>query len=448
MYKTVLNKIILYMNIKIREQWGLLLLIFVTLAYILIFFLLNPVEKNSVIEIYFADRMTAAHKILIEKYNKLNEGKVKIIPIDFPNYDFSTNERKEMLARSLRGRGDGIDLFAADFIWVQRFAKWCEPLDKYFTNKEKSRILPAALESCYYEGELVAAPLDMVQGMMYYREDLIKELPSSDKIIKAIENNITWEDFIRLQNTIGNANPYYIFPAADNEGLICTFMELLLSLRRDYFREEGFNLNTPEAEKALGLLVDLVNKYGATPSVVTEFTEIPSYEYFIKKNGIFIHGWNSYDKDFKEFPFDPNKEMHLKKAPVPHFAGGIPTSVFGGWNLMVSKFSNKKEAVIDFIKFLLKDESQEIFYDQSGYYPVTNSFYSNPDYLKKYPEIKNFRDYMKSGVHRPAHTEYTKYSGIMSFYIRKAIENKMSIKKALEECTNAIQKDLVMIKEF
>jgi maltose-binding protein MalE len=55
---------------------------------------------------------------------------------------------------------------------------------------------------------------------------------------------------------------------------------------------------------------------------------------------------------------------------------------------------------------------------------------------------------MKSGVLRPAHTEYTKYSKIMSFYFRKAIENKMSVKQALYECTNAIQKDLVMIKEF
>jgi len=448
MYKDILNKILLYMDIKIKQHWGLLLLVFVTLVYITIFFLLNPVKKKSVVEIYFADRMTVAHKMLIEKYNRLNEGKVKIIPIDFPNYDFSTNERKEMLARSLRGRGDGIDLFAVDLVWVQRFAKWCEPLDKYFTNEEKARILPAALESCYYEGEMVAAPLDLVQGMMYYREDIVKRLPDADKVIKEIENNITWEDFVKLKDKFSSEYPYYIFPAADNEGVICTFMELLLSLRRDYFREEGFNLNTPEAEKALQLLVDMVHKYNATPSAVTEFTEIPSYEYYIKKNGVFIHGWNSYDKDFKESPFDSQKEIYLRKAPVPHFASGRPTSIFGGWNLMVSRFTNKKKEVIDFIKFLLKDDSQEIFYCQSGYYPVTNNFYNSPAYLKKYPETKNFKDYMKSGVLRPAHTEYTKYSKIMSFYFRKAIENKMSVKQALSECTNAIQKDLVMIKEF
>ena len=436
------------MTIKIKQTWGLLFLLFVAVTYLIIFFLLNSSKKSDVIEIYFADRVTAAHKILIDKYNKLNEGKIKVIPIDFPNFDFSTNERKEMLARSLRGRGDGIDLFAVDLIWVQRFAKWCEPLDKYFSDDEKGKILKSALESCYYEGELVAVPLDLVQGVIYYREDLLKRFKGGDNIIRRINNDITWNEFIKLKNEIKPSTPYYIFPATDYEGLICCFMELLLSLNRDYFSEEGFNLNTYEAEKSLQLLVDFVNKNKATPEIVTEFTEIPSYEYFINNDALFIRGWPSYDKDFKESPFDPEKESHLKKIPIPHFDSGVPTSIFGGWNLMVSKFSNKKEITVDFMKFLLKNESQEIFYRESGYYPIGNSFYENPEYLKKYPEIESFKNFMKTGVHRPAHVDYTRYSKIMSFYFKKAIQNKISVKQALVECTNAIQTDKVMIKEF
>lgn len=436
------------MTLKIKQTWGLLFLLFVTITYLVVFFLLNGSEKNNVTEIYFADRISAAHKILIEKYNKLNEGKVKVIPIDFPNFDFSTNERKEVLARSLRGRGDGIDLFAVDLIWVPRFAKWSEPLDKYFSNEEKEKILSSALESCYFDGELVAVPLDLVQGVIYYREDLLRKLKNGEDIIKKINNNITWKEFISIKNEINPSTPYYIFPATDYEGLICSFMELLLSLNKNYFNEEGFNLNTPEAEKSLQLLVDLVNKYKTTPGIVTEFTEIPSYEYFIKSDAMFIRGWPSYDKDFKESPFDAVKESHLKKSPIPHFKTGVPTSIFGGWNLMVSKFSNKKEKTIDFVKFLLSDESQEIFYREGGYYPIINGFYNEQEYLKKYPEIESFKSFMKTGVHRPAHVDYTKYSKIMSFYFKNAIQNKISVKEALAECTNAIQTDKVMIKEF
>jgi multiple sugar transport system substrate-binding protein len=435
------------MHIRIKQRWGLLFLLIVAIAYIIFSFLSNP-TKNDITEIYFADRISAAHKILIDKYNKLNEGKIKVIPIDFPNFDFSTDERKELLARSLIGRGEGIDIFAVDLIWVQRFAKWSEPLDNYFSNDERNRILSSALESCYYDNKLVAIPLNMVQGILYYREDILKKFKNSDKIIQKIENGITWEEFIKLKKTLNIQTPFYIFPATNYEGFICCFMENLLSLDRNYFHKHGFNFNTPEAEQALQLLVDIVNKYNASPKEVTKFTEVSSYEYFIKNDGLFIRGWPSYDKDFKETPFDLKKESNLKKAPLPYFKSGVPTSVFGGWNLMVSKFSNKKEKALDFVKFLLKDESQEIFYTESGYYPVINNFYEKPEYQKKYPEIENFKAFMKSGVHRPANINYTKYSKIMSFYFKAAIQRKITVKQALTKSSETIKTDTMMIKEF
>jgi len=115
---------------------------------------------------------------------------------------------------------------------------------------------------------------------------------------------------------------------------------------------------------------------------------------------------------------------------------------------MVSKFSGKKEEAVDFIKFLLKEESQEIFYKVSGYYPVVNSFYEEPEYLKKYPEIEEFKRFMKAGVHRPSHIDYTRFSNLMSFYFKKAIQEEISVKEALRECTNAIQAERMIIKEF
>lgn len=436
------------MSISLKQKRGLLFLLFLTIAYVVLYYFLNSPKQNAVTEIYFADRITAAHKILIHKYNEINKGKVKVIPIDFPNSDFSTNDRKEMLARLLRGRGDGIDIFAVDPIWVQRFAKWSEPMNKYFSASELKKILSSALESCYYEGELYSIPLDMVQGILYYRDDLLKKNKNYSSIVNKLENDITYEDFIKLRSEFNSDNPFYVFTAADYEGLICVYMELLLSINRNYFEKYSFNFNTNEAAEALQLLVDLVNKNKIAPKKVTELTEVPSYEYFIKNDGLFLRGWPSYDKDFVEFPVDTEKEKHLKKAPLPYIKSGLPTSIFGGWNLMISKFSTKKELAIDFVKFLLSDESQEIFYNKSGHYPVINSFYTNQHYQDKYPEISKAIEYMKTGVHRPSHIEYTRYSKILAHYVKSAIDMKMPVKQALSECTNAIQTDKVMLKEF
>lgn len=436
------------MTLTNKQKTGGIFLILLLSVYLIFQFVKTYDFSDKVTEIYFADRITAAHKKLIDRYNRLNKGKIKVIPIDFPNLDFSTNERKEVLARSLRSGGDGIDLIAVDLIWVQRFAKWCEPLGRYFPDESKNRILKAALESCYYDGELVAVPFNLVQGVMYYREDLLKKQKDGDKIISSLKKPITWDEFISLKNRINSKTPYYVMPAADYEGLVCIYIELLLSIRPDYFEKEGFNFNTPEAEKALQFLVDLLNKYKLVPPEATNYTEIPSYEYFIKNDGVFIRGWQSYDKDFKESPYDSLKEKLIRKAPIPYFAGGKPASVFGGWDLMIPKFSSKKKEVVDFVKFLLSDESQETLYKESGYYPVVSDFYEKSGYLAKYPEINDIKGLIATGVHRPSHEEYTRFSKIMSSYFVKALKREISAKEALSKCTSAIQFDRLMVKDY
>lgn len=431
--------------IRIKQKWGFAFLFFIALVYVVIFLFGILSTSNGITEIYFADRITKAHRILIDRYNEMNKGKIKVIPIDFSNYDFSTNERKELLARSLRGRGDGIDLLAVDIIWVQRFARWCEPLDNYFTKSEKEKLLDVTLQSCYYENELVAVPLDISLALIYYREDLIKNLPYGNEVLSSIED-MTWEKFIELGQKLKVDNPFFIYPAADYEGLICVFMELLYSVEPNYFNKYKFELNTPEAKKALTLLVDFVNKYNFTPKVVTEFTEVPSYSYFLKYNALFIRGWQTYRKDFQDSPFDIEKEKNLKTMQLPHFTGGRKTSTFGGWNLMIPKFSDNKTETIDFIKYLLSESSQEIIYDQAGFAPVIKKFYNDDYYLKKYPEIVELKKIYDTGIFRPAHPEYTKFSEIMAHYFTLAIKNKISIDQALKMATQDIIDDKMLVK--
>jgi multiple sugar transport system substrate-binding protein len=425
-----------------RSKWlvgGLILLVFAFLYLVPYssFFHRSPPEET---QIYFADRISEAHRILIDKYNALHAGQFKVVPIDFPT-TFNTNERKEILARSLRGEGDGIDLMAVDVIWVQRFAKWCEPLGQYFPPSELKGLIPEALYSCYSNGELMAVPLYLVQGVLYYRDDLVRSAKGGDEIVRSLQRGMTWPDFLKLKSIIHPQGPFYVFTGAEYEGMICTYIENLLSLDHDYFRTSGFDFTTPAAQEALQLLVDLIYKYGASPRAVADFTEFPSYEYYVKNNGVFIRGWTSFDKDFQSAPIDPQKEMHLRKAPLPYLPGGQPTSLFGGWNLMVSKFSKKKEAVLDFLKFLLREDSQEVFFAHGAYHPVLTAFYENPANDQKYPELPWLRRLMRTGVHRPTDKDYTNYSKIMSHYFGLAIKNEISVDEAVRRATAAIQSE-------
>ena len=159
----------------------------IAISLIVIFFILFtiiPIEfKFSVNEqtsrIYFADNISIAHQQLIDKFNREHKGEIEVVPVNLPFTKFSTNERKELLARSLRSKSNRIDVFSVDVIWVPRFARWCEPIDAYFSDTETDCIIKYILKSCYWDSSLYAIPHYMDIGLMYYRSDLIKKLPNA-----------------------------------------------------------------------------------------------------------------------------------------------------------------------------------------------------------------------------------------------------------------------------
>jgi ABC-type glycerol-3-phosphate transport system substrate-binding protein len=276
-----------------------------------------------------------------------------------------------------------------------------------------------------------------------YREDLLRSLPGGNRILEEVNRGITWNEFVKFGETVHNSNPYYIFPAAEYEGLLCVFTEVLLSLEKDYFKVHGFRFETPQAKRALQLLVDLVQKYRITLEAVTSMTEVSSYEYFVRHNGLFLRGWTSYDKDFM---MTPDQKKLLRMAPLPHFRDGSPASTIGGWNLMVSKFSPKKEEAISFIKFLLRKESQEIIFTKGGFFPVVRALYEEESYQKKLPELIEANRILASGVHRPSHEDYTKYSEILAHYVSQAIRGGIAVEDALRQATKAIESEKISLE--
>jgi multiple sugar transport system substrate-binding protein len=426
----------------LRQHWGALFLSLIALSFVGAQAFLSAHRGKAVKEIYFADRLTEAHRILIEEYNHLHEDHVKVIPIDFPNPDFTTNERKEILARFLRGEGDAIDIFAVDPIWVQRFERWSEPLDQYFTKDELEGIRTEGLRSCYKDGKLVAVPFSIVQGVLLYREDILHALPGGDRFAEKIRRGVTWDEFIEYGRKFQGPGPYYIFPAAAYEGLICVFNELLLGIEPDYFALYGFNYETPAAKRALQLLVDLVQTYNVTPADVTGMTEVTSYEYFLRTNACFLRGWTSYDRDFPEVQSGPAR---IRQAPLPHFADGTPAATIGGWDLMISKFSMNKPEAVAFVKFLLERESQEIIYTKAGYFPPIRALYDDDVYKKKYPELAGADAMLRYGAQRPSHPNYTKHSEILAQYISQAIRGRIAVEDALRQANGDIRSEKVIL---
>lgn len=424
------------------------LIIIILIAYIFIILRSSQVNDPEITEIYFASDLSYTHEYLINKFNRENEGEIKVIPIDLSYKQFSTNDRKEILIRTLRSKSSKLDIFAVDQIWVPRFTKWAEPLDNYISENKKSDLIEEAIQTCLYENKLFAIPLYLDIGVMYYRKDLLESLPESKEVKQLLAQSITWEDFIKLSNHFKKKikSPFYIFPAYEYEGLVCSFMELILSLNKDFFKSSQLNFESQEAFKSLSLLVDLVNHYKISPEDVTELTENTAYKYFIENDGIFLRGWPSFQKDYKNLNKDTQKDSLLVMTALPHFNGVEPTAIFGGWNLMVSKYSMKKEAVLKFINFLISEESQKILYEKGAYLPILKSLYEDKKFIEEHPQFLYEKKLIQTGVHRPFLEDYTRISDILSYYVNKAIKDEINVSEALSEANQLINSHKILLK--
>ena len=437
---------------KIKESpiWFITILISVIsiIFFIYLPFQIDMSSETSIKKLYYIDNISEAHLKIIKKFNEKYKNQIEVVPINLPFYHFTTNDRKEILTRSLRSRGDGIDIFAVDLIWIPRFAKWGYTMDRSFDERTLTEVNQMALRACYHNNNLVAFPLFLDIGVLYYRKDLIQSMPDGNAIEEKIQNSLTWDEFISLgKHFKSHIGPYYVFTGGDFEGMLCCFQEMLsVEESANVFGKNRINLNDPAAKRALKQLVDFIYNYKFSPYEVTRFDEYNSYLYANDNNAVFLRGWIGFHKQYKGFLKDTSNISNMEIAPLPHNKGGNTSGVFGGWSLMVSKFSNRKEEALKFINFMFQKENQQILYEMGGYLPINTEVYTDSLYLEKHEELAQIQKLLSWGKHRPFLENYTRLSEILSHSFHKALKNEITVDEALARATKQINNEKIIIK--
>lgn len=437
------------MEEKKRQTFWLILTalgVFVLAVYLYVLLFSEPVPREMV-KLYYVDNISETHQRLIDRFNQRYAGRIEVIPVNLPFSKFSTNERKEILARSLRSKSERIDVFAVDIIWTQRFAKWSHPLDAYFDESLADSFLSQSLKTCYYKQHLMAAPLYLDIGLFYYREDLLKQFTDYEQIKKKLAQRLSWDDFLQLGLRLKQSGrPVYLFPANNFEGLMCIFYELLTPEQiNDIFLNDPIHLKRPEVEAALSYLHDLIYKYKLSPKQIKNFDDIGCYNFLLQNDGFFVRGWPGFELNVQQFNETHGTSAKVGVMEVPYFKRPETKAVYGGWNLMVAENSKHKEEAMKFIKFLHEEENQKLLFTSGGYLPSLKSVYADSGLMTQYPEIKKLYRLLQNGQHRPMRSDYTRISDILSFYFHQFLKNEMTIQQALEAAENEINTQQIVI---
>ena len=107
---------------------------------------------------------------------------------------------------------------------------------------------------------------------------------------------------------------------------------------------------------------------------------------------------------------------------------------------MVSKFSDKKEEALEFIRFLFEKQNQITLYEKGGYLPVNSEVYEDSLFMKRNPELKIIIEILSWSKHRPFLKNYTQISEILASNFHKALRKEISVDEALTKANFEISK--------
>ncbi len=343
-----------------------------------------------------------------------------------------TDQRRQGLVISLASRKGDPDVFLMDVVWIAQFAAsgWLDPLDGP-DGPDPKAFLPGIVDRAdLYGSRLVALPIFVDAGVLYYRKDLLEK--------RGLAPPETWDRLLRLaidiQKEERKTNPGFygfVWQGAQYEGLICNFLEVAGSNNGGIgFRDGRIVLNTPENLEALAFMRDLPHRWRVSPpSVTTEMKEEEARLAFQQGNALFERNW-PYAWLLHEVP---GSEVRGRTAiaPLPHFPSGRSVSALGGWHVGISAFSDDKPTARQLVRYLVSYEIQKELAMKLGVCPGLKDLYRDPDVLAVLPHFSRLGDIFRHALPRPSVPYYAQLSQALQRNINAALTGTVSPQEGL-----------------
>lgn len=370
---------------------------------------------------------------------------IKVIILRQPT---DTDQRRQGLVISLKAGKADPDVFLMDVAWVAQFgaSEWLEPLDDYIKKENLN------LDDFFnivnlvdrYKDRLIALPVYIDAGILYYRRDLLKKYGYS-------EPPETWGEFVdcalKIQKSMRKIKPNFygfLWQGAQYEGLVCNWLEFAASNGGGIILKEGkIKLNLPSNVKALQFMFDLIHTYKISPP--NTFTEMKEEEVrisFQRGDALFERNWPY------AWALHQSEDSYVKGkvdiAPLPHFASGKSVSTLGGWHIGISKYSDAKSKAFKFLKFVVSYTTQKKLALKLGWNPGRKDVYNDQEVLERLPHLAKLKSVFENALPRPNLPYYTQISQVLQHYINAALSGKLTpevaLSRAEKEAQNVIKR--------
>ena len=323
----------------------------------------------------------------------------------------SDTERLALYQQMLGARSADIDLYEIDTIWPGILGDNFIDLSPY-TNGAERDDFPATVANDTKSGRLVALPLYVDAGVLFYRSDLLAKyhLPVPQ----------TWAELTDTARKIqtgeraaGHAGLWgYVFQGKAYEGLTCNALEWVSSYGGGTFvtPDRKIDVTNPGIKAALAQAAGWVRQIA--PEGVLNYTEEESRGVFQSGNAVFMRNW-PYALPLAESADSPIRGK-VAVAPLPEGSGpgARHAAALGGWQIAVSRYARDPKLAASLAVFLASRDSQKRWAVEGGYTPAIPALYADPDVQRANPSFTTFLPVFRDAVARPSAATGGKYDAV------------------------------------
>jgi multiple sugar transport system substrate-binding protein len=364
---------------------------------------------------------TGSKKAGVKAFNAQNPG-ITVKLLEFPE---SADEQRNQFVQRQEAKSPECDVFYSDVIWTAEFAiqDWLYEMTPY-VEQRRDEFIESTFESATYEGKIWGVPHKTNAGFLYYRTDQVEGVPE------------TWQEVYEL----AAQHDGIAYQGAAYEGLTVDFLELAFAAGGSVLSEDGktAEIDSPENLEALQLMVDGINN-GAAPKAVTTYMEEPARRAFEAGRVTFLRNW--------PYVFATASRAKATKgkfdvAPFPAFEGGGKAGILGGFNLVISTYSENPGAALKFIDYMTHDERQaEDIVKYSDASPL-KAVYDDPAVQKAQPFSAELKAAVEQSKSRPVSPVYPQVSQAIYKNVNAALSGQMSPEEALKQAQSEMEKAL------
>jgi multiple sugar transport system substrate-binding protein len=382
-----------------------------------------PIEMPVVVSLYgFFDDQTLA---LLDAQIAIFEAANPDVRVELVAERDDPERRRQAFARYLAQGDTGRDIYLINNYWLAGLAAegWLLPLDDYLQAEGLAPgiFMPPAARASTLDGRLIALPWTVDAGLLFYRQDLIDEVPR------------TWPELAHTAGRLAGAQgtPYgFVWQAAAYETLTCNTLEFVWAYGGQVLDAAGQTaFDTPQAQAALQQMAALVAT-GATPPEVVSYREAAALEAFERGEAAMMRNW-FYAWDRLNVPGAP---LAGRVAIAP-----LPAACLGGQSLALSASSLYPAQAFRFMAFLVGHEQQAQLGRQGIQPPALETVYRDEALLEDRPALRSFYDAVAVARPRPLSPLYPAISEAIYTQVNALLRGQQDAAAAAAAVQNQIE---------